>query len=545
MNKKIILTIGIIVLLLAGIYISAKVVSQIDSVSTQSIKKYIYEPVSAVDNRVDNGDKYLLPFIFETPEDRISKSYIESEFAKANLTIKSISTSKIGTGTIILTQEDTKPYQVLIYGDVNGDGKVGLADSQDIVEAYLNPDIAEKQLTGIYYTAGNVRNNDNRVNLVDAQRIVDFYLENETNLLSNPPVDDKITGIEVILSDVKLVYNYGEELDLTGAKVRRVTASGAKCVMENLPKNCVTGYNKNVAGEQTLTVSYKGYTTTFKVTVLKPVTSLIIDESCKTTDRSIGKQFVLGTIKQGEGQSSFDYKNLKTNVTLAGTNESTTAMVVTYKLRSEVFKNFTEQNKNDVIVLANSAQAGNYKVTAYLGQNFDKATAKSNVVNVKVTDTITINKIEIDGTLQLICKKDLTGVNIPSESIYTETKKVENQTETVHYTLLPVKFTDQYGNEQKLKLSDFAGYDESVANKITVSDNYGFEIPGVEVKLFRKDADEHIVEAGGENTFDYIGFAPIHNGEYNESDNRIVTITYGLDTLVDAVQANIQVKIIK
>lgn len=540
MKKKIIIAIIAITLLVAA-FITTITVNQTNlSINGYNLKQYIYDPVSILDNKIDAGDTYILPFIFGSTGERLKENYLKEEFAKANLTIETISSKKLGTGTIIKTVEEEKPYQILIYGDVDGDGRIGLSDSQIIIEYYLNS--AAKPLTGVNYTAANVSNKDNKVNLTDAQRIVDFYIENVDTLLSNPPTDDIVKGIEVI-SPNKLVYNYGEELDLTGAKVQRVTTSGIKCTPENISLENVKGYDKEKAGIQELSVEYAGYTAKLTVKVLEPITSLEIDESCKSEDISTGKQIVLGVISQGEGQSSLNKENLKTKV--VSSDENASEMKVSYKFRSEVFKDYTEENKNDIIIVAQAEKAGNYEVTSYLGDEFDTATAKSNTVMVEVANKSSISEIEIDGTLQIICKESLEGVDISKENIYTETKKVAGEDKTIHYVLKPVKFKDQNGEYKTLNVTDFEGYGKGVAYKLTISDNYGFNIPGLEAITFRKDSKGNPIKAGGENTFEYIGFAPVHNVDVDSLNGGIVTITYGPANLVNAVSANLKVEVIK
>lgn len=543
MKKKTILIIVTTFILLAGIITSIVVVNQKnDHIKFYDLQAYIYDPISIVDNKIDAGNTYILPFIFETAYQGIDSAYIEKEFAKANLTVESISPNKIATETIIKATQDTKPYQTLIYGDVDRDGEVTLEDAQIIIEFCLYPDSEQHKLKGLCNVAGNVNNYDNEVDLMDAQQIIDFCLGNVDTLLSNPPTNDIVTGIEVITPN-KLVYNYGEELDLTGAKVQRVTASGVKCTPEDISLENVKGYDKQKAEIQELTVEYAGFSTKLTVKVLKPITSLEIDESCKSEDTSVGKQVILGVISQGEGQSSLDKKNLKTQVILSDNSEST--MKVSYKFRSEVFTDYSEENKNDIIVVAEAEKVGKYQVTSYLGDEFDTATAKSNSVEVEITNKSTISEIEIDGTVQIICKESLDGVNVPAENIYTETKTIEGKDVTVNYVLKPVKFKDQNGNYMPLTVPDFAGYGKGVAYKLTISDSYGFSIPGLEVITFRKDSKGNIIKAGGENEFEYIGFAPVYNVNADSLNNGIITITYGPANLVNAVQANLKVEVIK
>lgn len=83
----------------------------------------------------------------------------------------------------------------------------------------------------------------------------------------------KYKGLEVT-APTKTTYKYGEDLDLTGL-VAKVTGSGDDVTVE-ANQLTVSGYNKNTLGEQTVAVSYDGFSASFKVTVEDYVTGIAI-----------------------------------------------------------------------------------------------------------------------------------------------------------------------------------------------------------------------------------------------------------------------------
>ena len=85
--------------------------------------------------------------------------------------------SVIATGDVLWLVDnngyDFKSYTILVYGDVNGDGKVDLFDF-----AYVKKMILENAgLTGIYLEAGNVYETSEGINLFDFAVIKKYILE--------------------------------------------------------------------------------------------------------------------------------------------------------------------------------------------------------------------------------------------------------------------------------------------------------------------------------------------------------------------------------
>ena len=94
-------------------------------------------------------------------------------------------------------------------------------------------------------------------------------------------VSDFVVGITVT-SPSKLIYQYGELLDLTGATLVENYASGLVGTEVTVTSGMMSGYNENTLGSQTLTVTYSGFTDTFDVTVEDYVANIAITEPTKS-----------------------------------------------------------------------------------------------------------------------------------------------------------------------------------------------------------------------------------------------------------------------
>ena len=264
------ITIGI-----SGLFESTNKINK--NIGIQEPKAYNHNTENALDNVFIQDNNLILPFIFNN-KDQANTLDIRNKFARAGLTVRNISTEAVGTGTQITVNENTNVYNLLIYGDVNGDGLINLIDVQNIILHYLG----QSTLTGLNAMAGNVNNNDNNINLIDAQRVILFYLGNlntglvvkepEASNSEKPidPVEDTISKI-TITPPTKRIYTVGEEINLAGGKINIVYVSG-KVESINIQKSMVSGYNMSVPGSQTVTVYYRvnsatNFTATFDIQV--------------------------------------------------------------------------------------------------------------------------------------------------------------------------------------------------------------------------------------------------------------------------------------
>ena len=99
-------------------------------------------------------------------------------------------------------------------------------------------------------------------------------------------VVDAVDGIEMASLPTKTSYNYGENLDVTGAKITVKKLVGADEEI-NVTNDMVSGYNPNQLGSQTVTVTYidgeEEKTTTFSVTVHDFVANTEFTQPTKTS----------------------------------------------------------------------------------------------------------------------------------------------------------------------------------------------------------------------------------------------------------------------
>ena len=86
-----------------------------------------------------------------------------------------------------------------------------------------------------------------------------------------------LTGIELDTANVKKEYNYGEALDLSGLVVTAKYNDNSTAAVTDYTTNPVNGATLTTAGENTVTVTYKEKTASFKIEVAKTLTGIDID----------------------------------------------------------------------------------------------------------------------------------------------------------------------------------------------------------------------------------------------------------------------------
>lgn len=174
------------------------------------MQTYNHQPDNILDNVFEKDNVTYLPFIFDNADQRITKEKIIAEFAKKGLTVTSELKAEVGTGTQIKVKENSNVYTVIVYGDVNGDGKVNLIDAQVAILHHKGT----RKLTGPYLMVGNVSNEtDNIINLIDAQRIIMFKKGKLKQLVVVEPTSlkeaDKIAPVITIKGDKTIELEEG------------------------------------------------------------------------------------------------------------------------------------------------------------------------------------------------------------------------------------------------------------------------------------------------------------------------------------------------
>jgi len=389
-----------------------------ESIEKEKNQAYNHKPANILDNVfIENNTNYL-PFIFTDSTNTISESTIRTAFSKKGLTIKSISTgSKIATGTKITTS-DNKVYKVVIYGDVNGDGKVNLIDAQRLILHFLEPQT--KKLEGIYAKAGNVNNNSGIVNLVDAQRVILFFLDDlETGLVTNEPKSskelDSTKPVINLVGNSEIILNVGGTYTEQGAtasdnydgnitsKIVKTGTVNTKVVGTYKIQYNVTDSNGNKANTVTRTIK-------------------VVDKTKPTIKLNGNPEIIInvgGTYTDKGATASDNYDgDITSKIVKTGTVKAN--VVGTYKIQYNV----TDSNGNKADTVTRTIKVvdktkpeikliGNKEITLYKGQTYIEqgATATDNYdgnISIKVVKTGQVDTSKV-GTYTV--KYDVTDIS--------------------------------------------------------------------------------------------------------------------------------------
>lgn len=267
-SKKGFILLGITTSIIAANGIMQAVKPLKTNINEKNILEYNHNPATALDNVFIEDGMTILPFIFENPNQTLTKSILEEEFRMAKLTIKSISTGeKVGTGTEITVNENSTVYTVLVYGDVDGDGEVGFYDALDIIWEVNHPEA--NSFKGIFFKAANLENSDDVIEFYDALRIIPFVNEVEgTKLLLNEP-----TSLKESRTLTKITAEYSDTTPVSAATTldQIKTNVTVKAYYDNNDVEPVDTFELTgslEAGKQnTLTVTALGKTANITVTV--------------------------------------------------------------------------------------------------------------------------------------------------------------------------------------------------------------------------------------------------------------------------------------
>ena len=316
-------------------------------------------------------------------------------------------------------------------------------------------------------------------------------------------VEDNIQSIEITNLPTKTQYKYGDSLDVTGGKITATRSSGKTEVIQITP-SMVTGFNPIELNTQTLTVTYKGKTDTYNVTVEDYVTGISIVKPDKLVYK-IGESINLAggkvNLTMASGQATSPVAMTSADVTITGfdtTAEGAKTITVNYKGFTETFS-ITVVDPLSEIALKTLPNKTDYKY----GESLDITGA-----------TLEVTKESGDKEIINVTKDMVSGYN---------PKKLGPQTITVTYE----GFTEQF----------IVNVEDYVSNlKITKPDKVEYEY-GESLDL--TGAKVSIVMASGkiEETVDMT--ASMTTGfDGKQEGTQIIKVEY------KGLQGNFQVKVI-
>jgi hypothetical protein len=194
------------------------------------------------------------------------------------------------------------------------------------------------------------------------------YTENgiSKNTSYNISVTDSVKSIS-IKTTPKTDYKYNEELSITGGQIEVVKGSGTTTIP--LTSSMVTGYNKETLGEQTITVTYGGKETTYKVTVKDYVTEIAVNPS--TVSATVGD-----SLEKILSDNSIMYTVIYAKAGARPPTTLTKNMVTGYNASSSISQNLTVTYVDTDISSATNGQS----FTKTLRVTFPNAVTKIELV---------------------------------------------------------------------------------------------------------------------------------------------------------------------
>ena len=330
-------------------------------------KIYGYEKIIAVmQNENDEFTSYqkLIDYLdINSSIDKITNSNNEEISLNSNVT----------TGDNIIFTNGYS-YQVLLYGDVNCDGKINSNDIASVIENNLNL----KQLTGLQRKAANLANMNDKKDLVldsdDIKKFKEYILnQQKENLVDELPEEIQITGISIKTNPSKTSYIKGENLELTGGIITATYEDGTTANVNMTASNVgVSGYNANQTGKQTIKVTYSNHTITFEVNVFDYITSIKVTNKPNKTEYiqnealDLTGMTIIATYLSGDTKDVTNSKNLSITTEETALNNNINNLTVLGKQLINI--KYTEKSTNGEEVTVSLADNEKLEITVSVNE---------------------------------------------------------------------------------------------------------------------------------------------------------------------------------
>lgn len=329
------------------------------------------------------------------------------------------------------------------------------------------------KLTPVPFTNGSVTITGYEKGKTGTQTLTVEYLGKTTTY--DVTVTDPVVAIEVDPLP-KTTYNPEEELDLTGSNVYEKRKSGAQISGTPLLASMISGYENTKPGTQTLTVSYKGRTTTFDVTILDTVKSLkitgmkteysykdsldltgakvtpVLYSGDEGTPVTLTKEMIVSTFdstKVGAQEVTIEYEGVQQKITV---NVADVVKSISVKTEPQTRYKYGEALNiaNGVITVTwqSGAAATEESITADMIKEANGDSFNSNVTfpagQTTVTKPLTINYGGEQTTYNVTIVNEIMGI-----AIKTAPKTTYNVNDTLDVTGGEITITRQVGTEDK------------------------------------------------------------------------------------------------
>lgn len=169
-----------------------------------------------------------------------------------------------------------------------------------------------------------------------------------------------LNSIEVATMPTKTVYRLNSQLDLTGGKLKLIYNNGETDTIDMSKEGVsVSGFNSSTEGEKTLTITYGGKSTSFKVTVTqRELSAITIEKSPDKTQYFEGENFdKTGMVVKAEYKNPYtDKVDVTDSITITNGDNlkiGTTSVEISY----------TENEITKTVTQTITVEAGSYTVS--------------------------------------------------------------------------------------------------------------------------------------------------------------------------------------
>ena len=261
----------------------------------------------------------------------------------------------------------------------------------------------------------------------------------------------------MIANPIKTIYEIGEELNLKLGYIEAMTAMYNKSKditveTESEPieitENMVSGYDKNTIGEQELTVTYEGKTTTFKVTVTNEVTGISIASNPSKTTYVKGTDLDVtgGKIQVTYEDGSKEEKEITANM-VTGYDKNTIGeqeLTVTYDGKTATFY---------IEVISGEIEVDSEKYDIMVKDE------KRYICNIEPKTTLQEMKNNIDTNAEIEIYKGTQKIEDENVKLATGMKlKVYTNSESIEYTIVVTGDLNGDGEMEDIDLLKLARY---------------------------------------------------------------------------------------
>lgn len=332
-----------------------KVTIEYEGQVVTEINVNVKNPVQKLEWITEPKKAYVIKEELDVTGGRIKATKVDGTYEEITLTqemVTGYNPDKLGVQTLTVTYEG----QTLTYTINVTDKAQSIVIVEEPKKDYL---YGEELVAGGKIEVTKLSGEKETINIT-----LDMISGYNPNKLGNQTLTVSYGGVEttyevnvkdyvkdvVITPPSKIEYNYGEDLDLTDAIITKVMASTPD-KSETIPvtTDMISGYNPQVVGAQTVTITYtedgKKYTQNFGVTVADTIKSVTLQDTGFKTQYLYGENLNLNGLTLNINYSSGRTENIPvTSGMIEGYNPNqigTQTLTITYK-------GFTQNKEVDV-----------------------------------------------------------------------------------------------------------------------------------------------------------------------------------------------------